>query len=187
MCLPRAVCPPIASLRAWMCPPFALPPRPLGHPLTAQCPTVPRSRGHASLSSTSTRHASRQFHLAAALTPPLPSLSRARATRLRRRCSPTGGRFTTSAARHAAATAHQQEADSPTPPRDTPPPLRTNRRPIHQLRRATRRQRWPYSGQIMEQLRSRIATTKQLRSRPPPAGFRPNPALSAEKIGDCKH
>ncbi|KAG2538063.1 hypothetical protein PVAP13_9NG389300 [Panicum virgatum] len=94
---------------------------------------------------TSPRHASRQFHLAAALTPPPPALSRARATRLRRLCSPTGGRFTTSGARHAAAAAHPLEADSP-----------------------------PNT----EKLRRRIATTKQLRSRPPPAGFRPNPALS---------
>ncbi|KAG2661339.1 protein enabled homolog [Panicum virgatum] len=130
-------------------------------PSTAQCPTVPRSRGHASLPSTSPRHASRQFHLAAALTLPPPALSLAHAL-------------------HAsAAAARPPEADSPPPPRDTPPPpppLLTNRRPIHQLRRATRRRRRPYSGQI----------TEQLRSRPPPAGFRPNLALSAIGSGCCE-
>ena len=118
---------------------------PLARPPDDSSPTVPRSRGQASCL-------------------PHPQ-AREQAVPPRRRP------LSLAHALHAsAAAARPPEADSPPPPRDTPPPpLLTNRRPIHPLRRATRRRRRPYSGQI----------TEQLRSRPPPAGFRPNPALSA--------
>jgi len=129
-----------------MCPPFALPPRPLGRPLDRPVPD----------GSSLTRSRLLALHLPQA---------REQAVPPRRRP------LSLAHALHAsAAAARPPEADSPPPPRDTPPPpLLTNRRPIHQLRRATRRRRRPYSGQI----------TEQLRSRPPPAGFRPNLALSA--------
>ena len=153
MFLPPPVCPPVDV--------FALPPHPLGRPLDRPGPVpdgdcVPPRR-----------------FLARAVTPPCPPPPPG--TRAGSSTSPPPSRhlrpLSLAHALHAsAAAARPPEADSPPPPRDTPPPpLLTNRRPIHPLRRATRRRRRPYSGQI----------TEQLRSRPPPAGFRPNLALSA--------